>query len=235
LFKQSLAHFHVDSAEHSMTRNFLVATAWQAGRLEDAVKYIEPMQQSESKLDGLMTVLAKRLSLPDAEDRAFEVVNCLRIAAALINTGNSERIDIQIRETLEAIARRVGTDHPYEHWLKWLGILHWQDEQYERAESCFAMAETICMKGDFTMQTIGSSIALLQFVSTRMRGAAGKARTFEGRFLAVTDRLRSQSPSFDAYLRASQNWAVMDQMNKGCRPDAEALWRHYTYLPFFYA
>jgi hypothetical protein len=235
LFKQSLGHFAAGSYQEEMSRNFLATTAWQAGRLEDAVTYMIPEIGLEFAPEDAIAAITARLSLPSPESRAFEVVNCLRIAAAYSQSTNCQRLDIRIRDDLESIARRIGTDHPYEQWLKWLGILHLQREEFTKAESCFAAAKSICMKQEFTMQTIGSSIALLQVVTNRIKGAGKVSQTNEQQFHVELKQLRAQSTSFDAYMRKSSVLETLANPQEDWSTGGKTLWNVSTFLPFSYA
>jgi hypothetical protein len=235
LFKQSLDHFADGSYQQEMSSNFLVTTAWQAGLLEDAVKYMIPAMGLNFAPKDAIAAISARLSLPSPENRAFDVVNCLRIAAAYSQTGNGVRIDSRLRNDLESTARRIGTDHPYEQWLKWLGILHLQCEEYTKAESCFVAAKAICMKQDFTMQTIGSSIALLQMVTNRIKGSGKALQTNEQQFHSGLKKLRDQSTSFDAYIQKSRIFEVLKNPDQNWSADSINLWNIYTFLPFAYA
>lgn len=235
LFKQSLDHFAAGSYQEDMSRNFLVTTAWQAGQLDDAVKYMIPAIGLGFSPDDAIGAIAERLSLPSPENRAFDVVNCLRIAAAYTQSADRQCLDIRLRNDLESIARRIGTDHPYEQWLKWLGILHLQCEEFARAENCFAAAKVICMKHEFTMQTIGNSIALLQVVTNRIKGKGKVSQTNEQQFHLELKKLRTQSASFDAYMQKSLVSEALEKPQVDWCSDREVLWNLYTCLPFAYA
>lgn len=235
LFKQSLDHFASGSYQEDMSRNFLVTTAWQAGHLDDAVKYMIPAIGLDFTPEDAIGAISERLSLPSPEGRAFEVVNCLRIAAAYSQSADCQRLDIRLRNDLESIARRIGTDHPYEQWLKWLGILHLQCEEFPKAESCFVAAKAICTNHAFTMQTIGSSIALLQVVTNRIKSSGKASQTNEQQFHLELKNLRNQSASFDAYMRKSLVPETLASPRVDWYYDSKVLWNLYTFLPFAYA
>ena len=112
LFNKSLSHFATGSYQEDMSRNFLTTTAWQAGHLDDAVRYLIPAIGLNFKPDDAMSEISTRLSESSPENRAFEVVNCMRIAAAYSQSDTCPRLGIKLRNDLESIARRVGTDHP---------------------------------------------------------------------------------------------------------------------------
>lgn len=235
LFNKSLCHFAAGSYQEDMSRNFLATTAWQAGQFDDAVRYLIPAIGLDFKPDDAMSEISTRLSESSPENRAFEVVNCLRIAAAYSQSATCPRLDIKLRNDLESIARRVGTDHPYEHWLKWLGILHFQCEEFASAESCFSAANAICLKKEFTMNTIGSSIELLQIVTNRLTNSKKLAQTHEQNFHLSLKQLRTQSPSFDTYIRASRILDLLENQNEDWSPKGKAFWNTCTLLPFAYA
>lgn len=235
LFEQSLYHFASGSYQEDMSRNFLVTTAWQAGQLNDAVKYMIPTIGSDWGPEDAIAAISERLSLPSPESRAFDVVNCLRLAAAYSHSADCPRLDIRLRNDLELIARRIGTDHPYEQWLKWLGIIHLQSCEFSKAESCFVAAKAICTDNEFTMQTIGSSITLLQVIANRIRGSGKFSQTKEQQFHSELKMLRTQSASFDAYMRKSLVPETLERPFVDWCSDGKVLWNLYTFLPFAYA
>lgn len=235
LFKQSLDHFAAGSYQEEMSRNFLATTAWQAGRLDDAIKYMIPAFELGFSPEDAISAISARLSLSSPENRAFDVVNCLRIAAAYSQNAIGLRLDSRIRNNLESIAIRIGTDHPYEQWLKWLGILHLQCEEFTKAESCFTAAKAICIKQEFTMQTIGSSITLLQIVTNHLRSSGKVFQKNNQKFDSEIKKLRNQSISFDVYMRKSQIIELIENQDKNWCSDSKILWNLYTFLPFAYA
>ena len=235
LFKQSLDHFAAGSYQEEMSRNFLATTAWQAGRFDEAVKYMIPTIGLDFAPEDAIGAISARLSLPSPENRAFDVVNCLRIAAAYSQNTNSQRLDASLRNDLESTARRIGTDHPYEQWLKWLGIIHLQCGDFSKAQSCFVAAKAICVKHDFTMKTIGSSIELLQVVANRIKGSGKLAQTNEQQFNLELKKLRAQSTSFDAYMQKSRVLETLENLHEDGCSDSKVLWHLYTFLPFAYA
>jgi hypothetical protein len=235
LFTKSLGHFASGSYQEDMSRNFLATTAWQAGNYDDAVRYLIPAIGLAFTPADAMDAISARLSESSPENRAFEVVNCLRIAAAYSQDATCRCLDIQLRNDLESIAKRIGTDHPYEQWLKWLGILHLQSEEFTKAESCFMTAKSICMKNEFTMQTIGISIAILQVVTSRMKGSIRDTEINERLLCLELKKLRSQSTYFDAFMQKSGVVDALESLNKDSFSDSKSLWHLYTFLPFAYA
>ncbi len=235
LFERSLEHFATGSYQEEMSRNFLVTTAWQDWRLDDAVTYMNTTAiPGPTTLDPVDTVSAL-LSRPSPQSRAFDVVNCLRLAAAYSHRDNRQRLDDGLRGELESIAKSIASDHPYEQWLKWLGILHLQCEDFAKAESCFAAATEICRKSDFTMQTIGNSIELLQVVGRRIRTSGKASKNGEQNFHLELKRLRAQSTAYDAYIQRSQLIELLELPVKEFSADRKNLWKTYTILPFAYA
>lgn len=235
LFKQSLDHFAGGSHQVEMSRNFLATTAWQAGLLEDAVKYMIPEIGSDITPDGAIDALSIRLSASSPENRAFDVVNYLRIAAAYSQSTNCQHLDIKLRNDLESIARRIGTDHPYEQWLKWLGILHLQCEEFTKAESCFIAAKAICMKHQFTMKTIGNSIELLQVVRNRIKNSGKFSQNVDKIFYSELKSMQELSSSFDNFIRKSSTLDVLKNSQGNWVKDSKSIWSLYTLLPFSYA
>jgi hypothetical protein len=235
LFEKSLDHFAVGSYQEDMSRNFLATTAWQAGRLDDAVKYMIPEIGIEFTQEEAIRSISVRLSGLNPENRAFEVVNLLRIAAAYSQKTKSNYLDIDLRNNLELTAKRIGTDHPYEHWLKWLGIMHIQNDDIAKAENCFMAAKEICMKSDFTMKTIGSSIAALLVVTERIKRVGRGGDANEQQFYSDLKNLRTQSSSFDAYIRKTLILEEINNQDKNWKFDQDLLWKVYTFLPFAYS
>lgn len=235
LFTKSLSHFASGSYQEDMSRNFLATTAWQAGHIDDAVRYLIPVIGLNFTPEDAMNAISARLSESSPESRAFEVVNCLRIAAAYSQNHTCPRLAIEIRNDLESIARRIGTDHPYEHWLKWLGILHLQCGELSKAESCFMAAKAICMKSEFTMQTIGNSVALLLAAIDQIKGTGKGSKTNEQQFYLELKRLRIESTAFDAYVSKSMILETLKNQKMDWKSDSKMLWELYTFLPFAYA
>lgn len=235
LFNQSIDHFAAGSHQEGMSHNFLVTAAWQAGRWDDAIKYMAPEIGDDFTPDNVIELLSNRLLLPSPEKRAFDVVNCLRLVAAYFEFTNCRPLDIDIRNDLELIARRIGTDHPYEQWLKWLGILHLQCNDFTKAESCFEAAKAVCIGHEFTMQTIGNSIELLRVVTNRIKNSAKVSKPYEQPFFVELEKLRAKSLSFDAYISKSNILEVLASRPEVCRDDRKIQWFLYTFLPFSYA
>ncbi len=179
--------------------------------------------------------LSKRLSLPAPEKRAFDVVNCLRIAAAYFYATEDHSLDLDLRISLESTARLLGTDHPYEQWLKWLGIIHLQCKKFTEAENCFAAAKSICNNHEFTMKTIGASIELLRVLTKRIKNPGKINSTNEKYFYEELKKLREQSVSFDAYISKSKILDALPNRQQDQRAGSKTLWHLYTFLPFSYS
>jgi len=235
LFNQSLNHFAAGSHQEEMSHNFLVTAAWQAGRWDAAVKYIAPEIESGFTPDNAIAVLSNRLALTSPEHRAFDVVNCLRLVAAYCEFTNCHPPDMEILNNLELLAKRIGTDHPYEQWLKWIGIIHIQRRNFTKAENCFEAAKAVCVSHKFTMQTIGNSIELLRVVTNRIKESGKTSKTHEQHYIKELDKLRTQSLSFDAYIRKSNVLDMFGSRTEDWRNDSKSLWFLYTLLPFSYA
>lgn len=235
LFEQSLEHFAAGSHQEEMSRNFLVTAAWQAGRLDDAVRYMIPELGLNFTTADAIDALSKRLSLPSPEKRAFGVVNCLRIAAAYFEVAKWQSLDLNLRMNLESTAMRIGTDHPYEQWLKWLGILHLQCEEYTEAENCFAAAKAICSNSEFTMKTIGTSIELLRVLTKRIKKPGKINSTDVNDFHEELNKLREQSVSFDAYINKSNILDTLANQRQSLQAASKSHWHFYTFLPFSYS
>ncbi len=233
LLTESLNHFSEGSIQESMSRNFLSTLLWQAGDLDSSVGHLELFQSGGATTRSPDKAISEFLSQPEVDRYAFEVVNCLRLLATRYNLGLPDIVDAGVLDSLEKIANRIGTDHPYEQWLKWLGILHWQRSQFVRAMECFSRAESLCAKQEFTMQTIGNSVTLLAYMLARARGKIELAAATEKRFRMDMASLRARSHAFDSYIRIT-----LDPFLQGTLPtvpDARKYWHFFTYLPFSYA
>ncbi len=235
LFEQSLENFSAGSHQEDMSRNFLATAAWQAGRLDAAVKYMFPEIGEIFTPEDAIEFISKRLSQPLPEKRAFAVVNCLRIAAAYVEVHKTRCIDLNLRNQLEATAKRIGTDHPYEQWLKWLGIMHLQCEKFTEAELCFSAAKEVCSSHDFTMKTIGSSINLLSIVTKRIEKSDKTSLANEQIYLKDLKSLREQSASFDTYISNTKVIETLANRKLDLQVDRKIFWDLCTFLPFSYA
>lgn len=91
------------------------------------------------------------------------------------------------------------------------------------------------MKNEFTMQTIGVSIAILQVVISRMKGSSRDTETNERQFYLELQKLRGQSTHFDAFMQKSRALDALESPNKDKLFDSKTLWHLYTFLPFAYA
>ena len=233
LLSESLNHFSKGSSQESMSRNFLATLLWQTDDLDSSLINLDLFQSGGAATRNPNKVISNFLSQPEVERDSFKVVNCLRLLAARYNLGLPDIVDSDILSNLEEIANRLGTDHPYEQWFKWLGILHWQQSQFIRSMECFSRAESLCSKQEFTMQTIGNSVTLLAYMLDRTRGKNERAYATEKRFRKNMESLRARSPEFDNYLRIALDPFL--QATLPTVPDSRKHWHFFTYLPFSYA
>lgn len=235
LFNQSLNHFATGSHQEEMSHNFLVTLAWQDGRWDDAVRYMTPEVGGNLTPDNAVLALLNRLSLPSPERRAFEVVNCLRLIAAYCVFNKNLALNIDILNKLDLMARQIGTDHPYEQWLKWIGIIYFTNGNYINSQNCLKAAAAICGNHDFTMQTIGNSITLLLVVTSIIKGSDNASKAYEDQFHRELAKLRAQSLYFDEYIRKSNVLEKLASRTEQWKDDSKAIWALYTLLPFSYA
>jgi hypothetical protein len=91
------------------------------------------------------------------------------------------------------------------------------------------------MKNEFTMQTIGISISILQVVTSRIKGSIRDTETNERQFYLELKKLRSQSTHFDEFMRKSCALDTLESLNKDSFFDSKSLWNLSTFLPFAYA
>jgi hypothetical protein len=235
LFKESLKHFASGTRQEEMSKNYLVTSHWQAGQFFEAVGHLpnaHELQSSGNPVSGLTRILL----LPNPEKRAFEIVNSLRIMAALINEGyHHDVLFDELWPILKATAERVGASHPYEHWWKWLGILQLLRHRIQQADICFEYAEKICFHQSFTMNTIGNSISLLRIVASCMSGKSNAHSASLQDFNATLSKLRQSSLGFDAYMTARTLSLPLDSYATTARPGTKEFWQLCTLLPFAYS
>lgn len=235
LFEESLYHFTHDSRQEEMSRNFIVTALWQAGQFRDAVSKMIPRAGWSFHADRVMASLVEYMLLPHAEQRAFDVVNCLRILSGLIHQGENIKDLAGPIKNLKAIAQQNGTDHPYEHWWKWLGILHLLSGEVMAATECFSSAQAICQKQSFTMKTIGLSIVPLQIVASKMLGKEGEAANMLDEYQSALSDLKKQSTGFGAYMNRISLDDYIKNMILEVNPETDSFWMICSHLPFAYA
>lgn len=232
MFRESFDHFPSGSVQEQMSRNFLVTARWQEGNYREAAEAMSPLPRVSPALEvKLADALLSRLVAPQQAARAYEVVNVLRLLAGIGACDVSGLWDGC--GELERIARTVGTDHPYEQWWKWLGIVYLMLDDYVSADRCFASCEQLCNRHDFTMKTIGNSATLLRVHVAYRR----KDRTEAAIVTRFTDGLVSlcrQSAGFEQYLSSAHKTGELVE-KVITRPGDKAFWEACTYLPFTYA
>ncbi len=234
LFQESMQHFLTGSRQDEMSRNFIVTTHWQARQFHEAFGKLPLMLDWCRNETDVLGSLCDRVLLPYAEKRAFDVVNCLRIAAGLVHDGAPCRDLFSALPSIDSLAQRIGTDHPYEHWWKWLGVLYLFAGDVDSADRCFCQAVTICNCQSFTMKTIGSSIILL-----RIAGAALSAKRdvdkMRREYTSAVNDLRAQSIGFDAHMFSHSVQGGLEDIALTALPGSESFWGLCTYLPFAYS
>lgn len=235
-FKESLRHFAGGSRQESMSRNFLATLLWHRDELTSACEWLPGMRHPAPCEDALLACLIDRLTTSDPEDRAFEVVNCLRIMCRILTRKPQGHADtMTVLTSLESIATRLGTDHPYEQWWKWIGILHLLEGRVADAERCFCEAEALCDQHSFTMKTIGSSILLLRLVAAGLRHDTGHTNALQQRYVAMVATLRGESSGFTEYMSCFSDIAGADRGLHRVEVRSASFWRLCTYLPFAYS
>ena len=235
-FKDSLRHFAFGSHQQVMSCNFLMTLLWHADRLVEACAWLPGMESAPLCEDALIPILMERLACSAPEQRAFEVVNCLRILCRLLVQKPQGYANAStVLASLESVATQLGTDHPYEQWWKWIGILHLVGGRVEDAERCFARGESLCGEHSFTMKTIGSSILLLRLVVAVLRREARQADVLQQRYIAMVSGLRGESSGFMSYMAHYAEIANAELRLDNVDIRSELFWRLCTYLPFAYS
>lgn len=234
LFEESLKHFAPGSRQEQMSRNFLVTVFWQDRQFREALHRLPEVPGWPNAGDESLECLSRRLLLPEAQKRAFDVVNCLRIAAGLAQEGVAATTLATTMESLEVLARKIGTDHPYEQWWKWSGVLRLYAGDADAADHCFAEALSICGRQSFTMKAIGASVLLLRIVVAAMRGVQPQIDDAQQVYVQVLAELRRQSIGYDAFV-SSGSLCNLDEIAASARPGSETFWSLCTYLPFAYS
>lgn len=235
LFEDSQRHFAHDSRQEQMAKNFIGTVLWQAGQFREAAYKLMPKPGWILRGDDLITSLYEFLLLPHAEQRAFEVVNCLRILSGLIHEGVGG-IDLTFALTsLESLAQQNGTDHPYEHWWKWLGILRLFSGDGLAADSCFYKAQAICSSQSFTMKTIGLSITPLRIVASSMLGKESATKRMLNEYEVARAEFGKHSIGFEAYMTSFSPIKYIEEMINEVHLDSNAFWTLCTHLPFAYS
>lgn len=232
LFHKSFEHFASRSIQEQMSRNFLVTARWQGGSYLEALDAMRPLQgNARSSTIDLTDALLSRLVAPQQAMRAYEVVNALRLLAGLGPWTVEGLRDTCIG--LERIACTVGTDHPYEQWWKWLGIIHLMLDDYVSGDRCLARCEQLCDSHDFTMRTIGNSATLLRVHVALSRKDQTETSSVR-RFTENITGLCRQSTGFSQYISFRHN--AGDLIEKvTAAPGDKTFWEACTYLPFTYA
>jgi hypothetical protein len=233
LLTESLSHFLEGSIQESMSRNFLSTLLWQSDDLDSSMGQLDMLNKGGVTTRNAGVGVFEVLSHPQAARYAFEVVNSLRLLATRRNLGLTDALESGVLDSLERTAYRIGTDHPHEQWLKWLGILHWQQSQFAQAMECFERATLLCAKQEFTMQTIGNSVTLLAFLLARARGKKDSSDAKEQVFHSDLKKLRAQSVAFDSYVSITLDPYLSTALPTV--PDARKHWKFFTYLPFSYS
>lgn len=230
LFRESLKHFASGSAQENMSRNFLVTSLWQAGKYDQAIAELAPVPRQLPEADRA-TILTVRLALPQQSSRSYEIVNVLRLLAA---SGELQHPLVGELAALEKTALLVGTDHPYEQWWKWMGIIHLMLQDYEAADRCLACSEALCEKHSFTMKTIGNSSTLLRVQIAAASGYKNKAGLLVKKYLKDFDDLCRESSGFANYLTAYKSEELIEKALV-TKPGEDNFLEMCSYLPFTYA
>lgn len=235
LFRQSQHHFVPGSLFGKMAQNFIVTALWQSGQFIEAAKLLPPVQKWNLRDECIADSLCERLALPNPENRAFEVVNDLRILVRLVQGGKDVSNMNAVLSSLEAQGKQKGGGHPYEQWFKWIGILYLSMDEASSAEECFIQALEICDKNEFTMNTIGASVTLLRIVAANMRGMTNAAEKLRGEYRCAQDSLRDKSAGYKAYMTCLLAQQSLEDVALAAKPKSREFWELCTCLPFAYS
>ena len=233
LFVESLKHFASGSRNEKTSINYLVTLLWQVGRYDDALDLLCRLSDWTPGT-GRWNTLKSWLVAPHPETRAFESVNVLRLIAGFGGLDDDGELP-ELCGKLAGIADAVGTDHPYEQWWKWLGIICLQRRDYVLADRYLARCETLCDQHGFTMKTIGSSATLLRITTATAVGSKVREEALTKRFSSETDLLCRQSSGFSEYVRRAGG---VDRLVSGAltAPSGDdQFWKLCSYLPFSYS
>jgi len=231
-FEESLRHFPAGSVQEGMSINFLVTALWQHGAYREAMAAFARLPGASTEGD-LLSVLLSRLTCPGLESRSFEVVNVLRLIAAL--SPSADELQSVVWGHLEQTASIVGTDHPYEQWWKWLGILYGLAGDLDAADRCLVRCEELCACYGFTMQVIGNSATLIRTSLAASRGDMAQANVLGRNFRKMLAALCGQSLGFSRYTGGETRIADLVAKANVSRPGDPGFVNLCTYLPFSYA
>lgn len=233
LFIESERHFLPDASYHQMAESFQITTLWQAGDCGGAARLLarrcEIAGEGRTPVEIAMDVLGH--GNPGAI--AFEVVNALRILARCVVVEGARPAGLEVRmHALRVRAGGVGTDHPYELWWKWLGVLALAQGLQREAKDCFTEAHALCDSLEFTVRAIGASILALQIVEANIRRNDRESAQLAADYHRETAKLAALSPAYAKYLA---NGPPLETL-AACRAASGAdFWEICTLLPFTYA
>lgn len=199
LFTQSLKHFPSGSRHEEMSQNFLVTVLWQSGEFKKAARELPAITGWSLHENTMIESLCTRLLLPQSEKRVYDIVNCLRIIASLLHENHVCNDLIATLKTLEELAHRNGTDHPYELLWKWIGVIYLLTGKPAEASRSFKEGQLICGRHSFTMKVIGISLAFLDVVAM-VRMQTGDNQKYLSETAVWLSDLRRQSSGLDSYL-----------------------------------
>ena len=197
-FQQSVKHFSPGTRFHEMSVNFLAALHWQKEDNSSALAALQLYPQRPAPdSQQLAADFSKHLKAPSTD--VFIAVLYAKITAALVE------IKVPVcRSGLSEATRywnqRVTNEHPHELLLKWLGYLHFLMGNSSEAFELWRKAVSICDKMQFTVQTIGLSILVLE---TNAHAQCGREADFQKHLKEVGSRaseLCKQSVAFRNYL-----------------------------------
>jgi hypothetical protein len=198
-FHDSIKHFEPGTLFHSMSANYLSTLAWQERDLELACR--EMNRHPELKEIEGPSELTANILVYGMQDKAnaFDVVNYLRIAAAVSDEENVIPAE-QVKELNRHWRSQAVDEHPHEQVMKWLGYLAYKTRQYYLAEKLCEEGLRISRSLGFTVQTIGLSILGLMMI---VQNAAGQPKGRDATIVPFRNwasELAAQSEAFADYL-----------------------------------
>lgn len=229
-FEKSLRHFAAGTIYHAMAVNYLATLAWQEGNLDLACREMHGHPAIPKTATALELVAKLPVYTDNEKASAFDVVNCLRVAALLALQQPSAISSAVVAEIGEFWRPRLLDEHPLEHICKWMGLLWMCAGDCQQADTFLQRGVDICRKLEFTVRTIGLSIQGLAIINLKKNDNQGAAATQLAVFKGDAEHLACQSQSFAKYLT---HWGgIAGLLDMIAKEDVRGM---ATFLPFAYA
>lgn len=233
LFIESLNHFAVGSLEERMSQNFLVTLYWQMKRFDDSFSAM-PITLGWKPSSDPVKSITSWLLIPNQELRAFEMVNYLRLLSGMGVVSTMTNLP-EACLAIEKAAYTFGTEHPYEQWWKWLGIIYMQMGDYDSAERCLVRSQEIFNNHGFTINTITNSTRLLQLNISYLKQNMDETQVLQKLFKNELEALSGNSAGFNGFIHVTGGSDYLLNLASSATPGTPGFWDLCTYLPFSYA